>query len=97
MTGLDVLMEEALELVDGDQSLTPRRLDGIDRCHDPAVDRGDADAEGLGRLFAAVRQALDAAGLLELDTADRPAPRRRDLVPSCPLSSALTPRAHWVP
>jgi hypothetical protein len=96
MTGLDVLMEEALELVDGDQSLTPRRLT-VSIAATTLRSIVAMMTPRASALFAAVRQALDAAGLLELDTADRPAPRRRDLVPSCPLSSALTPRAHWVP
>ena len=94
MSGLGVLTEEALEFVDRDQSLTPGRLHCVDRWDDSAVDRGDADAERLRRLFPAVREALDAAGLVELDTADWRASRRRDLMPSCSLSPALTPRPH---
>jgi integrase len=66
-TGLDVLIEEALEFVNGDQALTPGRLHGVDRRHDSAVDRGDADAEGLSRLLAqsvaALVADLHAAGL----------------------------------
>ena len=95
MSGLDVLAEEALELVDGDQSLTPGCLHGVDCCHDSAVDRGDADAEGLRGLFAGVGQALDAARLVKLDTSGRRALRSGDLMPSCSLAFSLASCAHF--
>jgi hypothetical protein len=65
----EVLAEEALEVIDGDQPLAPRGLDGVYARHDPAIDRRDANAESLGRLSTAVREALDRAGLAELDNA----------------------------
>ena len=61
-----VLGEEALELPDRDESLAPRRLHGADRRHNASVDRRDADAKSLGRLPAAVGEALDLLGLVEL-------------------------------
>lgn len=65
----ELLAEEALDFVDGDQPLTPGGLDGVYARHDSAIDRRDADAESLGRLPTAVREALDRAGLAELDSA----------------------------
>jgi hypothetical protein len=62
----EVLVEEAFELCVGDQPLSPRRLHRAHGRDDATVDRGDADAEGLGRLLAAVGETLGLDDLLQL-------------------------------
>lgn len=69
---LEVLTQEAYELDARNQPLPPRRLDGVQSGDDAAVDGGDADAERLGRLLAAVGEPLS------LDHLPQLARRRRD-------------------
>src|SRR6266511_2635920 len=78
--GLEMLSHEPLELADRDEPLTPRRLHGVNGGHDSAVDRRDADAEGLRRLPSAISQALGLASLAELVSASRAPPGCRDLM-----------------
>src|SRR6266545_2354686 len=56
---LEMLSKEALKFCDGDEPLTPRRLDGARHGNKAAIDRRDTDAESLGRLLAAVREPVD--------------------------------------
>jgi hypothetical protein len=51
--------QKRLKLSNRDQPLTPRRLHRIDQRDNAPVDRGNADAEGVGRLLAAVGKSLD--------------------------------------
>src|SRR6266508_2409598 len=64
--GFEVFTEEALELGDRDQPLTPGRLDRVHGGNEAAVDRRDADAERLGCLLAAVGEPLGLDDLLQL-------------------------------
>ncbi|HKI22798.1 MAG TPA: hypothetical protein VKA24_05210 [Gaiellaceae bacterium] len=59
-------MEEALELGARDQPLAPGRLHRAHGRNDAAVDGGDADAERLGGLLAAVGEAVGPLDLLKL-------------------------------
>jgi hypothetical protein len=56
---LRVLLEEPLELANGDQSRPPRRLDCVEGRDDAAVDGRDADAEGVRRLPSRIDERLD--------------------------------------
>lgn len=90
---LDMLHEEALELAHGDEPLTPRRLDGVEQRNDTAIDRRDADPEGLRSLAARVRQLLDRLGLAELARSGRGFQDGSSLPPSA-LSQRLPLRGH---
>jgi hypothetical protein len=61
--GLTVLLQDALELVDGDEPLTPGQLDGLDRRNNPAVDGGDAHPERFGGLAAGPCNSIFGAAL----------------------------------
>jgi hypothetical protein len=61
--GLDVLLQETLELRHRDEALAPRRLEAVDQRDDPPVDRGGAESECLGGLPAAVGEPLDSGRL----------------------------------
>ncbi len=63
---LGSLGEVALEFGNGDQPSAPLGLDGCDHGHDAAVERRQADSEGLGSLFAGVREPVDSVGELEI-------------------------------
>ena len=91
--GFEVLVHEALEFVDGDQALTPGRLDRVDRRYDSPVDRRDADAESLCSLPAAVREALDGEDFTELVRTARRW-RRRGRMPWGSFTPALPSCAH---
>lgn len=68
---LDVLRDEALEFFDRNETLTPGRLHRVDRRHDSPVDCGDAYAEGLSRLAAAVGDAPNLLSLAEVKMRSR--------------------------
>lgn len=53
------LGEQSLELVDGDESRSPRHLDRFDQWEHAAVEGGAAHAERCGRLRARVGESLD--------------------------------------
>lgn len=55
--------DQSLELVHRNQAGSPGHLDRLDQREDAAVERRAADAEGLGRLCAGVREPLDAGCL----------------------------------
>src|SRR5262249_20367542 len=63
---LQVLAQEALQLGHRDQPRPPRRLHRVYPWHHAAVDRGNADAKRLGRLLAAVGEALGLDDLPQL-------------------------------
>lgn len=94
MPGLEMLVDEPLEFVDGDQVLAPGRLHGVERRHDAAVDRRDADAEGLRGLLAAVGQARDGWRAPEFSGVDGRRPFWGRRMCSGSLASALASRTH---
>jgi len=55
--------EQSRELVDRDEPGSPRHLDRLDEWQDAPVEGGSADAEGLGRLRARIREPLDTCRL----------------------------------
>jgi hypothetical protein len=63
---LEVLPNESLELSDGNEPLSPRRLDRAHSGDEAAINRRDANAERLGSLLAAVGEALDIANFVQL-------------------------------
>jgi hypothetical protein len=54
-----LLGDQSLELVDGDESRSPRHLDRLDQRQDASVERRAADSDGRGRLRARVGESLD--------------------------------------
>jgi hypothetical protein len=68
---LPPLCEVAFELGDGDQPCAPLGLDRRHRRHDAAVERREADAEGLGSLPPRVRQPLDPVAQLDVTGVQR--------------------------
>jgi hypothetical protein len=92
---LEVLPNESLELCDGNEPLTPRRLDRAHSGDEAAIDRRDANAERLGSLLAAVGEAIDIANFVQL-TRWSPANLRLGLVvpPSLPFAAPLPSRGH---
>ena len=83
--GLAVDAQEAIELVDGDKTLTPGQLDRVDGWDDMAVDRGDTHAERFGRLPARVGEPFDLPGLSQLR-------RWNGLEPRCAITLVVRPR-----
>jgi hypothetical protein len=63
---LDVFLDEPLELVNGNEPLTPRQLRRLDGRHDSPVDCRDADTQGFGGLSAGVGETRDLTGLGKL-------------------------------
>jgi hypothetical protein len=92
---LDVLRDEALELVDGNETLTPRRLHRVDGRDKSPVDRGDAHAESLSRLAAAIGEAPNLLSLSEIEMRKRPRSGRVVLTTSA-LPAPFSPCAQGV-
>jgi hypothetical protein len=63
--GLSVLLQEALEVLDGDEPLPPGCLDRLDQRDYATVDRRDAHPEHVRGLAARVRETLDLFALSE--------------------------------
>jgi hypothetical protein len=91
---LEVFPNEPLELVDGDEPLTPWCLDRAHGGNEVAIDRRDADAEGLGGLLAAVGEALDLMDLAQPIARIRADLLLASVVPPLPFAAALSSRGH---
>jgi hypothetical protein len=63
---LGVLLQESLELADGNHPRAPGSLDCVEHGNNPAVERCDAYAECLGGLLPCEDERLDSLGGAEL-------------------------------
>jgi hypothetical protein len=91
---LEVISQESFELRDGNEPLTPRRLDCAHRRNEATVDGRDADPESFGSLLAAVGEAGRLVNLAQLA---RPSPtdlRLPYVVPSLLLAASLPSGRH---
>jgi hypothetical protein len=93
---LDVLRDEALELVDRNQTLTPRRLHGAHGRDKSPVDGRDAHTERLSRLAAAVGETPNMLSLSEIEMRKRRWPSADLALIPPPLPPPLSSRAQGV-